>query len=68
MTEKKAEAADVVASFMKLYVNLPLEERTRTVLVYKNQPISWEIARNEIVHGGERGMKILKKLSELKIV
>ncbi len=68
MNEQKGEPSDKAVSFMRLYANLPLDERKRTVLVYENQPISWEIARTEIIHGSERGRKILKKLSELKLI
>lgn len=56
------------ASFLKLYSNLPLTERTQPILVLGNQPISWEIARNEIIHNTEKGKAILKKLKELKII
>lgn len=68
MTEKKGDELDSVASFIRLYNNLPLEERKRVVLVFETQPISWEVARNEIINKTQRGNEILKKLIELKIV
>ena len=68
MTEKKDGDLDPVASFTRLYNNLPLEERKRVVLVFEGQPISWEVARNEIINKTRRGNEILIKLIELKIV
>jgi len=56
------------ASFLKLYSNLPLTERTQPIVVLDNQPISWEIARNEVIHDTARSKAILKKLKELKII
>lgn len=54
--------------FLKLYANLPVGERSQPVVVLDNQPISWEIARNEIIHNTERGKKILEKLKELEVI
>lgn len=68
MAGETSEKPDSIALFMRVYTNLPLEERTRTVLVFENEPISWEVARNEIVHRTMRGEKILAKLVELKII
>ncbi|MFH1095717.1 MAG: hypothetical protein V1728_05875 [Candidatus Micrarchaeota archaeon] len=61
-------ASDDAAPFLKLYSNLPLAERIQPIVVLDNQPISWEIARNEIIHNTEKGKAILKKLKELKII
>ena len=68
MAEEKGDKLDPVTAFIKLYNNLPLDERKRVVLVFENEPISWEVARNEIIHKSPRGENILKKLIELKIV
>lgn len=69
MTEKKlSQDIDSIARFHKIYDNLPLEERKHVVLVLGDEPISWEIARNEIMHNTKRAGEILKKLIELKIV
>ena len=62
-----ASDIDTVA-FLNLYNNLPLNERTQPIVVLGNQPLSWEIARNEIIHNTENGRMILKKLKELKII
>ena len=68
MADKEGGEFDSVASFIRLYNNLPLEERKRVVLVFEGQPISWEVARGEIINKTQRGSEILKKLIELKIV
>ena len=68
MAEKKGSELDSVSSFIRLYNNLPLEERKRVVLVFEGQPISWEVARGEIINKTQRGNEILKKLIDLKIV
>lgn len=68
MTEKGSETElDPVARFHAVYTNLPLKERIRVVVVINNEPISWEIARNEIIHG-TRGKAILEKLIKLSII
>lgn len=54
--------------FLKIYDNLPFQERKEVVVVINNEPISWNIARNNIIHMTELGKKILKKLSELEII
>ena len=70
MAKDKPGAAvpDPAVSFLKVYTNLPLEERKQVILVLDNEPISWEIARNEIIHKTKRGEIMLQKLVELKIV
>ena len=68
MADKEGGEFDSVASFIRLYNNLPLEERKRVVLVFESQPISLEVARVEIMNKTPRGNEILKKLIGLKIV
>jgi hypothetical protein len=63
-----AGTSDSTALFLKLYSNLPIPERTQPILVLENEPISWEVARNEIIHNTQKGQAILKKLKELKII
>jgi len=59
--EKKEE-------FFKVYSSLPLEEREKVVIVIKNEPISWNLAYQEIKNETGRGHKILKTLKELGIL
>ena len=48
--------------FMKVYSNLPINLRKEVVIVIDKEPISWNVARNEIEHNTKLGKKILKKL------
>ncbi len=59
---------DLAAKFMKIYANLPIVERTQVVIVINNEPISWELARNEITHDTEMSKIILGQLNKLKII
>lgn len=65
--------------FMKVYQNLPLNERKNTILVLegtkdknkgqvKKDPISWDIAYIEIDQGTRIGETILNKLIELNLI
>ena len=54
--------------FMKVYANLPMDERTLTVVVIDNEPISWSMAKLNIEADSELGKKIAKKLIELNII
>jgi len=54
--------------FMKVYSNLPINLRKEVIIVIDKEPISWDVARNEIEHNTKLGKKILKKLIELKII
>lgn len=54
--------------FMKVYSNLPLQERNQVVVVIDDEPITWNMAYNEIRHNTELGRKIDNKLAELDII
>jgi len=54
--------------FMRVYSNLPLNMRKEVIVVINKEPISWDVARNEIEHDTQLGKEILKKLMELKII
>ncbi|MCK5023658.1 MAG: hypothetical protein KAS04_05780 [Candidatus Aenigmarchaeota archaeon] len=54
--------------FLKIYNNLPLSERIEVVVVINDEAITWQIARNNIIHGTPLGNEILKKLVELEII
>lgn len=54
--------------FMKVYVNLPINLRKEVIVVIDKEPISWDVAHNEISHNTELGKKILKRLIELNII
>lgn len=65
---KASEGKDLASKFHKVYGNLPLEERKQIIIVINGEPISWDIARSEIVNKTDRGSRILKKLDELEII
>jgi len=55
-------------NFLKVYANLPLEERSQIIVFINNEPISWIMAQREILEDTELGKKILKKLADLEII
>ncbi|MDP1694588.1 MAG: hypothetical protein Q8L34_03540 [Candidatus Woesearchaeota archaeon] len=55
-------------SFFIVYANLPIEERDKVVIVIDNEPISWNIAYQEIKNKTKRGEKILNTLKKLEII
>ena len=59
---------DALERFVKVFSSLPLEERIQSVVVIGNQPISWNMAYNEIKHNTEFGKKIGKKLIDMDII
>lgn len=71
MTSSEKEAKDydsLSARFIKVYNNLPLQEREQTVVVIDDEPISWKMAQREISNRTELGDRILKKLKNLDII
>jgi len=63
--------------FMKVYQNLPLNERRNTILVIeraennsklKKEPISWDVAFIEVDQETEIGEIILNKLIKLDLI
>lgn len=55
-------------SFFTVYANLPIEERDKVVIVIDDEPISWNIAYQEIKNKTKRGEKILNTLRKLEII
>ena len=61
--------------FLRVYQNLPLNERKNTILVLEDsrekpekKPISWDIAFIEIEQETAIGEKILSKLIKLNLI
>lgn len=61
--------------FLRVYQNLPLNERKNTILVLEDKgkspeknPISWDIAYLEIEQETDIGEKILSKLIKLNLI
>lgn len=55
-------------NFFKVYSNVPIDERKHVVVVLDNQPVSWNLAYQEIKNNTDRGKKILKILKILEII
>ena len=54
--------------FLDIYFNLPLEERKNVVVVLDNEPITWNLAYQEIKNQTKKGQIILNTLKELEII
>jgi hypothetical protein len=59
---------EVTEEFFKVYANLPIDERNNVVVVIHEQPISWNVAYNEIKNKTKLGQQILKTLKDLGIL
>ena len=59
---------DLKVAFLKIYANLPFEERKQVIVVVDDEPISWDLARNEIIHSTTKGEQIIKLLAKLNII
>ena len=54
--------------FFKIYSSLPMEERDKVVVVIEREPVSWNLAYQEIKNNTKNGQKILKMLKALEII
>ncbi len=54
--------------FIKVYASLPLAERSNTVVVIDDQPISWIMAHREIKNNTKLGRKIQESLTSKGII
>lgn len=54
--------------FFRVYSNLPLHIRKQVVLTIDGEPITWQVAYNEIKNSTKRGKMIYETLKKLKIV
>jgi hypothetical protein len=59
---------ELTEEFFKIYANLPIDERNNVVVVINEQPISWNVAYNEIKNKTKLGQQILKTLKDLGIL
>lgn len=55
-------------NFLMVYANLPLSLRDDIILVFEDQPITWNVAYLEVIADTENSKKILKDLSDLKLI
>lgn len=54
--------------FLKIYANLPLNQRNEIIVVIDDQPLTWNAARIEVENNTEKGKEILEKLVALGII
>ncbi|MDO8611163.1 MAG: hypothetical protein Q7R95_11610 [bacterium] len=54
--------------FLRIYANLPLNQRNEIVVVLDDEPMTWNAVRVEIENDTEKGKEILKKLIDLQII
>ncbi|MDY6789058.1 MAG: hypothetical protein SVV03_03780 [Candidatus Nanohaloarchaea archaeon] len=69
--DSKSDSSEVelpTDKFIKIYNNLPLEERENTVVVVDDEPISWKMALREMSEETELGKSIAYKLKKLDIL
>lgn len=59
---------DFRAKFLRIYANLPLNQRNEIVVVLDDEPMTWNAVRVEIENDTEKGKEILKKLIALQII
>lgn len=59
---------DKRAKFLKIYANLPLNERDRVIVIIDGQPLTWNAAWLEVDNNTIKGKEILEKLTLLKIL
>jgi hypothetical protein len=55
-------------SFLKIYANLPLSQRTEIIVVIDGEPLTWNSARIEIENDTDKGIEILEKLTKMEIL
>lgn len=54
--------------FMRVFTNLPIEERSMVIIVIDGNPITWKLALDHIKHETEFGNRILKKMLALQLI
>lgn len=60
---------DTKEKFINIYVNLPLGVRQEIILVLdENNPITWNVAFNEITNNTDLSIVILDRLEKLGII
>ena len=59
---------DIKEKFFTLYSNLPLAEREKVILVIDNEPISWNVAYQQVKNDTKLSHKLLKIMEELEFL
>lgn len=61
-------AEDGKQRFIKVYSNLPINVRKEIIVVIDNEPITWDVAYNEVMNNTKLGSRIIEKLVKLEII
>lgn len=59
---------DLKSLFLKAYANVPLGLRGEIIVVYENEPMTWNVVKVEVDNNTEKSVVILHKLFELGII
>ena len=69
MEKKETISEDGVSNFKKIFANLPEKIRNEDIiLVVERKPYTWNAVFLEVSNSTALGIKMLKKLKELKII
>ncbi len=60
--------AELTAKFLKVYSNLPVDERSEIIVIIDNETYTWSKARDEIESNTKTSKKILNRLKDLQIL
>ncbi len=55
-------------NFFKIYANMPLNLRDEIILVFKDKPITWNVAYIEVKANTDVSIQILKELKDLNLI
>lgn len=56
------------SQFLKIYANLPLNQRSEIIVLLDNEELTWNAAKIEVVNNTAKGKEILDKLVRLGIL
>ena len=61
-------AEDGKERFIKVYSNLPINVRKEIIVVIDDEPITWDVAYNEVMNNTKLGSRIIEKLINMEII
>lgn len=56
------------SQFLRIYANLPLNQRSEIIVVLGHEELTWNAAKIEVANETEKGKEILDKLVQLGIL
>ncbi len=56
------------SEFLKIYANLPLNQRREIIVVLDDEELTWNAAKIEIINNTAKGNEIIDKLIKLGIL